>query len=96
MDYQLVYDFLATIPKGKVVTYKIIANKFGIHPRFVARILSKNYDGDSFPCYKVICSDWKLGGYTHRLWIQEKIRRLTSDWIEIVDWKINKNYFWFW
>jgi len=35
---------------------------FESHPRAVARILSSNSD-KSVPCYRVIRSDGKLGGY---------------------------------
>lgn len=94
MNHQLVYDFLATIPEWKVVTYKIIADKFGIHPRYAARILSKNHDWDTFPCYKVVHHDGKLWGYTHPLWVAEKVRRLEKDWIEIINSKVDKKYFW--
>jgi len=91
---QLIYIFLSTIPKWKVVTYKIIADKFGIHPRAVARILSQNHEPDIYPCYKVVHHDGKIGGYTHELWIEEKIRRLEKDWIKVVNGKISKEYFW--
>ncbi len=52
------------IPKGKVSTYKEVAQKAG-NPeayRAVGNILSKNYNPE-IPCHRVICSDGKLGGY---------------------------------
>lgn len=55
--YLQVYQFLQTIPKGRVVTYKTIADKFSIHPRYVGRILHINQDPETYPCYKVIKSD---------------------------------------
>lgn len=55
-------DFLKKLPKGKLTTYKFLAEKFNSRPRAVARILSKNKD-KTVPCYKVIRSDGKLGGY---------------------------------
>lgn len=69
-----IYQFLQAIPVWKVVTYKIIADKFGIHPRMVARILATNQNPDTYPCYKVICNNGKIGWYN--LGIDEKIRRL--------------------
>ena len=54
--------YLKKIPKGKTITYKFRAEKFGSHPCAVARILATNKD-KSVPCYKVIRSDGKLGGY---------------------------------
>lgn len=86
-----IYHFLQTIPTWRVVTYKMIANKFGIHPRLVARILSQNKNQDFFPCYKVVRSDGKIGWYN--LWIEEKIIRLQKDGIRIENDKISKDYF---
>ncbi|MDD3120178.1 MAG: MGMT family protein [Candidatus Gracilibacteria bacterium] len=89
-----IHTFLTNIPKGKITTYKILADKFKIHPRAVARILSQNHEPDVFPCYKVVHHDGKLGGYTHELGIEEKIRRLEKDGIKVVNGKISKEYFW--
>jgi O-6-methylguanine DNA methyltransferase len=73
------YHFLQTIPKGKVVTYKFLAHKFKIHPRYVGKILNQNQLPDVYPCYKVIKSDRTLGGYNGG--VEIKIRRLTTDGI---------------
>ncbi len=59
---QQVYDFLLTIPKGKVVTYGQIATYLG-NPhlaRVVGNILHNNPNGDKYPCYKVVNSQGKL------------------------------------
>jgi methylated-DNA-[protein]-cysteine S-methyltransferase len=55
-------NFLKKLPKGKITTYKFVAEKFNSHPRAIARILSTNKD-KSVPCYKVIYSNGKIGGY---------------------------------
>lgn len=55
-------NFLKRLPKGKLTTYKFLAEKFNSHPRAVARILATNKD-KCVPCYKVIRSDGKIGGY---------------------------------
>ncbi len=54
--------YLKKLPRGKITTYKILAEKVDSHPRAVARVLATNKD-NSVPCYKVIRSDGKLGGY---------------------------------
>ena len=59
---QRIFSYLKKLPKGKVVTYKFLAEKFGTSPRAVGAILRSNKD-KSVPCYKVIRSDGKLGGY---------------------------------
>jgi len=92
MDLKLsIYKFLQTIPHGKIVGYKTIADKFNIHPRYVGRIMNQNQNPNIYPCYKVIRSDWTIWGYW--LWCKNKIKRLESDWIQILNWKIAKKYF---
>ena len=51
--FQKVYEYLTTIPKGKVVTYKQVAESLGNKglARVVGNILHKNPDGDNYPCY---------------------------------------------
>lgn len=91
MIKNLLYDFLQTIPKWKVVSYKFLAEKFWTHPRTIARILAQNIDQDKYPCYKVVCSDGKISWYN--LWVEQKISKLEKDWIIINNWKIDKKYF---
>lgn len=57
-----VYDYLTIIPKGKVVTYKQVAEFLGYKglARVVGTILHKNPDGDKYPCYKVLNSKGEL------------------------------------
>ena len=62
IDKQSVYDFLATIPRGKVVTYGQIAIFLGNsnYARTVGNILHENPDGEKYPCYKVVNTQGKL------------------------------------
>lgn len=70
---------LQAIPKGHVTTYKILGEKFHIHPRQVGRILHNNKHPNTYPCYKVVHSDGSIatgyaaGGPT------EQIKRLILD-----------------
>lgn len=59
---QKVYDYLLTIPKGKVVTYKQVAESIGNKglARVVGNILHKNPDENKYPCYKVLNSKGEL------------------------------------
>ena len=59
---QKIFSYLKTLKKGEVTTYKALAIKFQSHPRAVAKIVASNQD-KSVPCYKVIRSDGKIGGY---------------------------------
>ena len=61
--YQRVFEFLLTIPKGKVVTYGQVAIAvFGSigYSRLVGNILHKNPDPDLYPCYKVVNASGRL------------------------------------
>lgn len=59
---QRVYEYLTTIPKGKVVTYKQVAESLGNKglARAVGNILHKNPDEHKYPCYKVLNSKGEL------------------------------------
>lgn len=86
-----VYDYLTIIPKGKVVTYKQVAEYLGNKglARVVGSILHKNPDGDKYPCYKVLNSKGELaeafvfGGKN----IQKE--RLENDGIKVVNDKVD-------
>ena len=56
MTKQDVYDFLTTIPEGKVVTYGQIGEYFGNKhfAQTVGNFLNENPDGIKYPCYKVV------------------------------------------
>lgn len=51
-----VYEYLKTIPKGKVVTYSQIGEFLGNKKlaRVVGNVLHKNNDVKNYPCYKVV------------------------------------------
>ena len=59
-----VYKVVRKIPKGKVLTYKKVAEMAGSSRawRAVGNILNKNRN-PKIPCYRVIRSDGKVGGY---------------------------------
>ena len=61
---QKVQAVVKTIPAGKVMTYKEVAEKSGNAKaaRAVANIMAANYD-PAIPCHRVVRSDGGLGGY---------------------------------
>lgn len=84
-----VYKLLMMVPKGKVTTYKAIADALGTKAfRVVGNVLNGNKDTENIPCYKVVNSDGRIGGYSRG--IEEKIRRLNLDGIGVADGKIKK------
>ena len=53
-----VFALIKTIPAGRVMSYKQVAQKVGIsNPRFVGRILNSNTNPAEYPCHRVIKSD---------------------------------------
>lgn len=82
-----VYELLKQIPKGKVTTYKIIAEKLGIKAyRAVGLACAKNPFAPKVPCHRVVASDGSLGGYSGGL--KKKISLLEEEGIKIKDNKI--------
>lgn len=58
-----VYMVIKAIPRGKVTTYKAVAELLGVSPRTVARALRRNPRPIEIPCHRVIMSDRSVGGY---------------------------------
>lgn len=92
---QKCYELLKKVPKGKVITYKSIAKKLKTRAyRSVGNALNKNENPIKIPCYRVINSNGKLGGYSKGL--KTKIKLLKKEGIEIKNNKIDlKKYGWF-
>lgn len=72
---------LKKIPRGEATTYKALAKKLHTSPRAVGAMLHGNALPDEVPCYKVVCSSGRIGGYA--LGTREKIRRLRRDGVPL-------------
>ena len=83
-------SLLLNIPKGKVTTYGELARILNSSPRGVGKMLNSNKDPDKYPCYKVVMKDCSIGGFA--LGIEEKIKRLNKDNIEVIKGKVEKKY----
>ena len=57
---QEILEYLQKIPKGKVMTYKSLADVFGVHPRKIAMTMKYNKEPDVYPCYKIISASGKI------------------------------------
>ena len=82
-----VYEVVKRIPKGKVMTYKILAKLAG-HPkayRAAGSALNKNRN-PKIPCHRIIKSDGKMGGYNRGT--KKKTILLKKEGIIIKDGKI--------
>ncbi len=80
-----VWEYLKTIPKGSVKTYKevAIALKKSKSVRAVANACGKNPYAPKIPCHRVIRSNGGLGGYSGRGGVKTKLRLLRSEKVEI-------------
>ena len=76
-----VYEFLKTIPRGKVVTYGQIAQHLGNKnlSRVVGNILHNNPDPSNYPCHRVVDSKGHValhfafgGGAMQRLLLEQE------------------------
>ena len=80
-----VWNYLKKIPKGRIKTYKQVA--IGINrpksARAVANACAKNPYAPKIPCHRVIRSDGRLGGYSGKGGIKQKLRLLRSENVAI-------------
>ena len=85
MDKQAVYNFLTTIPAGKVVTYGQIGEYLGSkhYARAVGNILHENPDGEKYPCYKVVNSQGKLSQHYAFGGVAVQREKLIAEGIEV-------------
>lgn len=92
IKFELIFEFLQSIPRGKVTTYKIIANIFNIsNPRLVGKILHQNKNPKKFPCHRVVRSDGKIAtGYTFGGKVAQ-IKKLKKEGVLFVQEKVNLN-----
>ena len=80
-----VWNYLKSIQKGKVKTYKqvAIAIKRPNSARAVANACGKNPFAPKIPCHRVIRSDGGLGGYSGRGGIKKKLELLRLEKVKI-------------
>ena len=76
-----VWNYIKTIPKGNVKTYKEVA--IGINrpksARAVANACAKNPYAPKIPCHRVIRTDGALGGYSGKGGIKTKKKLLKRE-----------------
>ena len=88
---QEVYEFLTTIPKGKVVTYSQIAEYLGNKKlsRVVGNILHVNPNPAKYPCYKVVNSKGYLASSFGDGGIEVQKERLEKDGREVINYCVD-------
>lgn len=82
-----IYALLKQVPKGRVTTYKILANKLGTNAyRAVGQALRNNPYAPEVPCHRVVASDGTIGGFmgkTEGESIEKKIALLKAEGVEV-------------
>ena len=80
-----VWSYLKKIPKGSVKTYKQVAIAINKpkSARAVANACAKNPYAPNIPCHRVIRSDGGLGGYSGRGGVDQKLKLLRSEKVDI-------------
>ena len=96
-SFELIYDVVRRIPRGKVATYGQIAMLAG-NPRWslvVGYALHVNPDPAHIPCYRVVnrlgepSSAFAFGG------VNEQILLLQADGVEFIDGRVDlEKYLW--
>ena len=87
IDVKDCYDLLRKIPKGRVTTYKMIAQELGTKSyRVVGKVIGANRDIPAIPCHRVVRSDGGVGGYAFG--VDKKILILKEEGVEVRDNKI--------
>ena len=91
MKKEKVFEFLLTIPKGKVVTYGQIAEYLGNKKlaRTVGNILHKNPDETKYPCYKVVDSKGNLSKSFAFGGLEKQKEKLEKEGIIVINNKVN-------
>lgn len=86
------YNLLKKVPRGKVTTYKILANTMSTKAyRAVGNVLNKNPPKD-VPCHRVIKSTGEIGGFASGT--SNKIKLLRKENIIIINHRINLEKYW--
>ena len=85
---QKVLNLVKKVPKGKVTTYRAIAEQLGYKglARVVGHALKKNRFLVIIPCHRVVKSDQRLGGYKNG--VEKKLHLLLNEGIKLVRGKI--------
>jgi methylated-DNA-[protein]-cysteine S-methyltransferase len=77
---QKVWDLCRQVPRGRVTTYKAIAEKLGTRAyRAVGNALNKNPCWPQVPCHRVVGNDGRLKGFA--LGIDKKAKLLKAEGI---------------
>ena len=86
---QKIYELLKKVPKGRVTTYKILAEKLGTKAyRAVGNAMAANPYAPKVPCHRVVNSDGNVGNYSGKGGKKGKIRMLEKEGVKVKNGRI--------
>ena len=89
-----VFEIVKNIPRGKVMTYKSVAERLESKAyRAVGNALKNNPDPKHIPCHRVVKSNLEIGGYFGHIddyLSKEKEKKLKDEGVKIENGKVNK------
>jgi len=87
---KIVWNAIANIPEGKVLTYQKLASEIGNPKSFraVASACGKNPYIPQIPCHRVVRKDGGLGGYSAKGGIKRKRSMLIKEGHKFIKGKI--------
>ena len=93
---EIIYKITSSIPKGKVLTYGLVAKLSGLNsPRAVGNILHKNLNPEKIPCHRVVNSKGKVSEKFAFGGSKEHIGKLTNEWVVVQNNKVDlEKYLW--
>ena len=93
MLFSEVYELCKRIPKGKVSTYKDIAEALDSKAyRLVGQALRCNPYAPEVPCHRVVKVNGEIGGFKGEIEgevVQEKVELLESEGVKVVKGKVD-------
>jgi len=85
--YERIYALLKQVPKGKVTTYKALANAAGTSAyRAVGTAMNKNPYAPIVPCHRVVNSNGRIGGFANGT--DKKVAILKKEGVFVKDGRI--------
>lgn len=86
------YEILRQVPRGKVTTYKSLAEALGTKAyRAVGNAMHKNPYAPKVPCHRVIKSNGEVGGFASGT--KNKIAMLKKEGVKIKNGKVDLKKF---
>ena len=94
--FELVYELVREVPKGRVTTYSAIARHLG-NPRGARAVgwAMRACTTPNVPCHRVIKADGDIGGYSSANGVNKKIAMLKREGVRVRDRRIDLTRYFF-